>query len=622
MTNMSPLREKDHVASLRNQAQYLSLSTELGQPPETVWPIVSNTDMMNRKLGLAPTENSFRPTTYGGSQLSVETKSAGMTLAYEEFPFEWSAPHSLSVERIFSKGPLKYLKFGIRLDAITRLNGPGTRVTFEMHFVPGLMGIVVKGILLMNLKQMVKVFEGYNQKLLSGDQGVQVFFDGNARLQAAIDRLTDKWADLAPESALPRALATYLLASPDRYSSRIRPFDVAALYGQLPLETLRFCLLATRAGFMHMRWDMRCPSCKGPKKNSGHLSGVSAHAFCESCAVDYAVGFDQNLELTFFPDDSLREVDESHFCAGSPANTPHLPFQANFWSHEKREIPVKLGMGVYAFRALSVMGELTCMVVPEGIDRLSIVLGDSFPDEPVHVAPNFILSVENPKDYFQTLQLENLEWSSEVCSGALVSSMQEFRDFFSQELLAEDTALPIARQTLLLANLSHHDQPLGDSAYLEMIGDAIRQHDGAEVSHENQTVLAAFQDPLDALKASLLLSQQLVEVNEFVTPEQPLSLRVSFHEGPCMAVSRDGMLTYSGDAFDAVQALQRSVQPDGILVSEQVFADADFKWQLLQQQAKIRPLLISGGGQDSPPDFATLKAYQIVPASAAQKGGN
>lgn len=616
MTSLSPQREKEHVESLRKQAQFLSLSTELGQPPETYWPIVSNTDMMNQKLGLAPTENSFRPTSYGGSQLSVVTKSAGLTLAYEEFPFEWLAPHYLSVERIFHKGPLKYLKFAIRLEAISRPQGPGTKVSFEMHYVPGLIGLVVKGILQMNLKQMIKVFEGYDEKFRRGDQGVQVFFETNSKSQAAIDKLSQSWADLAPESDLPQALASYLVSAPDRYASRIRPFDVASLYDQPPLETLRFCLLATKAGFLHMRWDMRCPSCKGPKQNSGHLSGVSAHAYCESCAVDYAIGFDQNLELTFFPDAGLRKVDESHFCAGSPANTPHLAFQANLWPLEKRELTLSLEMGLYAFRALAVMGELSCMVVPEGAESLSILLGERFPEEPVLVAPNFRLSVENPKDYFQTLQLENLEWASEVCSGALVSSMQEFRDFFGQELLAEDTALPIARQTFLLAQLSHQGQPLQDPAYLELVGDAVREYDGAEVSCENQTLLATFQDPLDALKTALLVSQQLLDVNRFVTPEQPLSLRISFHEGPCSASSRDGALVYTGEAVDAVHALQRAARPDSILVSEQVFADADFKWLLLQQQVNIQRL-----SDPAEPELAGLNAYQIETAAVALKGG-
>lgn len=619
MTTMSPLREKAHVDALRKQAQHLSLSTELAHPPEIFWPVISNTDMMNQKLGMLPTENSFRPTTYGGSMLSVETKAAGMTMAYEEFPFEWLAPHFLSVERIFTKGLLKYLKFGIRLEAITRPQGPGTRLSFEMSFVPAMIGIVVKGILQLNLKQMIKLIESYDKRFTLGEQGVQVFFDSNPKSLLAINQLIDSWEGLAPDSLLPQALATYLILAPDRYASRIRPFDIAALYDLLPLETLRFCLLAARSGFLHMRWDMRCPSCKGPKENSGHLSGVSAHAFCPNCAVDYAIGFDQNLELTFFPDSSLRKVDESHFCAGSPANTPHLLFQANFWPLESREMPLNLELGLYAFRSLAVMGELTCMVVPEGADKLEIVLGDSFPEETVLVAPSFKLSVKNSRTYFQTLQLENLEWEAEVCSGALVSSMQEFRDFFGQELLAEDTSLPIGRQTLLLANLSHDGEPVTDNAYLQLLSDAVRQYDGAEVSNENQTLLAAFQDPLDALKMALMVSEQLVEVNQFVTPERPLNLRISFHEGACQAVNRNGVLAYSGEAFDIVQALQRATEPDSILISEQVFADADFKWQLLQQQAKIQRFLPQS--DDPPPELAKLKAYQIVPALAAEKGG-
>ncbi|MGV3525206.1 MAG: DUF5939 domain-containing protein [Candidatus Sericytochromatia bacterium] len=617
MTDRSPLREKAHVEALRQQARQVSLSTELDHSPEILWPLVSNTDMMNQKLGMAPTENAFRPTTYGGSQLSVVTKSAGMTLAYEEFPYEWVALHSLSVERIFQKGPLKYLKFGIRLEAISRPKGAGTRVTFEMDYVPGILGIVVKGILIMNLKQMVKVFQGYNDKLNQGDKGIQVFFESPEPALVKINRLIDNWQDFSSDKLLPQALATYLFAAPDRYASRIRPFDVAQLYDLPPLETLRFCLMATRAGLLHMRWDMRCPSCKGPKENSGHLSGVSAHAYCESCAVDYAIGFDQNLELTFFPDASLRPVNEAHFCAGSPANTPHLQFQANLWPRESREISVQLELGLYAFRSLATRGEQTIMVVPEGADVLHLELGDDFSEETILVAPRFTLGVKNPKNYFQTLQLENLEWSSEVCTGALVSSMQEFRDFFSQELLAEDTSLPISRQTFLLAHLSHQGQPLADTGYLDLIGDAVREHDGAEVRCQDQTVLATFQDALDALKTAMAVSQHLLEVNHYLTPEQPLSLQISFHEGPCSAISRNGSLDYSGEAVDAVYALQRAAQPDSIVVSEQVLADADFKWLLLQQQLQVQRL---AAAEDNP-ELAKLKPYHIERAPLAVKGG-
>ncbi|HEY9843380.1 MAG TPA: DUF5939 domain-containing protein, partial [Candidatus Obscuribacterales bacterium] len=587
-------------------AQTLTAQIELQHAPEVYWPIVSNTEIMNQKLGLNPTENSFRPTTFGGSEMYVETKAAGITMAYEEFPFEWQAPDFLAVERIFHKGLLKYLRFGIRLEALES----GTRLSFEMRYVPAMAGPVVKGVLQLNLKQMVKLVESYDRKLSQGARGLQVYLEESGKRLSQIEQLSGKWQALAPESEIPQVLASYLLSAPDAYAARIRPFELAELYDLLPLETLRFCLLAARAGYLHLRWDMRCPSCKGPKENSEHLGGVSAHAFCPTCALDYTVGFDQNLELTFFPDPALRKVDESHFCAGSPANTPHLPLQANFWPLDERTLSLELAPGVYVFRSPSVAGELTCVVAPHGLSSLAIELGESFPARPLVLAPQTQITVSNPRNLFQTLQLENLEWKAQVCSGALVSSLQEFRDFFSQELPA--TALPLARQTLLLARLLQAGQPVAGSS-TELIPQAIRLHDGATVRSEADAVLAAFQDPLDAMKASLSLFQQVAEVNGFVTADRPLELSISFHEGPCLVENRQGVLDYRGEALDVLLILQGMGQPGSILVSEGIFEDAELKWLLLQQQARVRRFEPDG------PDPGVV-LYEIVPA-ALQTGG-
>ncbi|MEZ0373360.1 MAG: DUF5939 domain-containing protein, partial [Candidatus Sericytochromatia bacterium] len=313
-TLSAPLREQDYVEALRRQAHHLEASTRLRHSCTELWPILSNTDMLNQQLGLNPTVNDFRPDPAGGSQMYVETKAAGMTMAYEEFPFAWQEPHYLAVDRVYHKGLLKFLRFEIRAEETDE----GSRVTFALDYVPAVPDLMVRGILQHNLKQMIKVMESFEQRLNQGARGLQVYFDPSPRLEDKISRLQQDWRKLAPDSPLPALLADYLLRAPDRYAGRIRPFELATLYDLPPLDTLRFCLLAARAGFLHMRWDMRCPSCKGPKENSEHLSGVSNHAFCPSCVVDYAVGFDQNLELTFFPDPGWRKVEESHFCTGGP----------------------------------------------------------------------------------------------------------------------------------------------------------------------------------------------------------------------------------------------------------------------------------------------------------------
>ena len=76
------------------------------------------------------------------------------------------------------------------------------------------------------------------------------------------------------------------------------------------------------------------------------------------------------------------------------------------------------------------------------------------------------------------------------------------------------------------------------------------------------------------------------------------------------------MLDYSGEAVDAVDYLYRQTRPGRILVSEGVFADPDLKWILLQEQARIERLY-----PEVPAALGDLTVYQIIPASAALKGG-
>jgi len=178
MTSVSsPLREKDYIQTLRDQARTLEQSVVLPYTQEALWPILSNTDMMNQKIGLNPTNNQFNALPQGGSHLYVETKVAGMALAYEELPFEWEAPHFLSVERIYHKGMVKYLAFAIR----TETRDQGTEITFQIRYVPAIPDLVVSPAIKSNLKQMQKEIEQAHHLLQAGATGIEVFFDNSEK---------------------------------------------------------------------------------------------------------------------------------------------------------------------------------------------------------------------------------------------------------------------------------------------------------------------------------------------------------------------------------------------------------------------------------------------------------
>src|SRR3990167_7170065 len=111
--SLNILEKLTPIEVLRNQAKTQEKSLQLKHSPITLWPLICNTDLLNQKVGLSATQNAFSPLTQGGSLLEVETKAAGLNQVYQELPFEWQEGHALAVERIYSQGLFKYLRFSI-----------------------------------------------------------------------------------------------------------------------------------------------------------------------------------------------------------------------------------------------------------------------------------------------------------------------------------------------------------------------------------------------------------------------------------------------------------------------------------------------------------------------------
>ena len=86
--------------------------------PELLWPLVADTERLNRALRLPPV--AFAAVFVGGrSALQGEMRLGRITLArWIEHPFDWEAPHHYSVRREYSSGPFHELVGGVELTAI------------------------------------------------------------------------------------------------------------------------------------------------------------------------------------------------------------------------------------------------------------------------------------------------------------------------------------------------------------------------------------------------------------------------------------------------------------------------------------------------------------------------
>jgi len=595
--SLNILEKLTPIEVLRNQAKTQEKSLQLKNSPLTLWPLICNTDLLNQKVGLSATQNAFSPLSQGGSLLEVETKAAGLNQVYQELPFEWQEGHALSVERIYSQGLFKYLRFSIR----TVSEGEGCLLTGRIDYVPAVPDLLITTALKESLQKMAQFWQNLDQALTAGAQGLEVFFNSpTPRSEAALSQLSERWQELQPQSPIPAQLARYVLLAPERYAGRLRPFELASLYGFNPLDTLRFCLRATWAGDLHLRWDLRCPGCKGPKENNLHLQEVAHQAYCPSCAAGFQVGFDQNLELSFFPNTALRVLQEDHFCAGSPANTPHLAGQLNLWPEQKRHWELHLPLGNYVLRSLSFQQEGLLVVTEQGAASGQLSL-ENLADQPLEFAPGASLTLYNSRPYFCTLQIEKQDWDPQVCTGALVSSLPEFKELFASETPAE--VLPVSRLSFLELRWEGANSP-GERQ--ELLSQLLQSRAGVVLNQDAAGVRVVFQDPLDGLRALWSLHVNLNLLNSGRPPDQTLYFRAGLAEGPCETQADSASLNYQGLAVEMAEfQLELAAQAE-VVISAEIFADADLQWFLYRVRAGVTEQTIAlPGGQNWP--FYTLR---------------
>lgn len=561
-TRAAALRSANNLQQLRQQSQPVSESVRLPGQPELLWQVLAANDFLNQAVGMQSTRNAYLTRPYGSTWMHCSTKNGGLPVAYEELPYEWLAPHYYKVERIHSKGPLKYLAFGVQLSAA----GPqACEVTCTIDFVAHLPAAVARLLIGKEIKRFIKTFRQLAGQLAGGTPVLKAFFDNSARPQHKIAQLSQHWQTLLPSPDIAGALADYLYRAPERLAFRLRPFELAEAYALDPLDVLTACLLLSREGELHLLWDCRCPGCKGPKESVQTLQHLKAVAYCESCAVSYGLAFDQNLELSFQPAPHLRPTQERFFCAGSPRNTPHVSWQQNLLPGETRSFVLDLPPGPYILRSLACSREILLQVAAAGapgqapltIDK-DFVLSDTAESDSLSLVQGGQLQIHNGRSHELSLMLENPYWQSQAVTAARVQSLQAFQDLFPQEVLAPGEALPLQNQIFVCAEILNAAQlqdpetPNSLAAVQQELCNWLKQHfqahAGAACPLTDQHLLGLFASPFEALSAAWSISQELPELALLYSEAPRLALAVV--QGPCEVFARGQRLAYRGPALE------------------------------------------------------------------------
>lgn len=553
---------------------------ETSAAPEVVWPLVSDTQRVNRAVGLPPWHFSNELDPRGGSKRTGRVTLFGIDVSWDEHPFEWRAPHEFAVERRYHNGPLSRLVSHTRLEP--RPDG-GTRLTQRVEADPR----GPFGTLFAHWQVGVLSRRGFNRvipRLLKwaerphGDAFTEpppVLAPG---VGERVDRIAQTLAQRHPQELVKRLVA-HVTTAADPELMRMRPFALARRWGVDRRALLRLCLQATREGLLGLSWDALCPHCRGSKGRTESLSRLHASNHCDSCNVGFEIDFARTVEVTFHPAPAIRAVELVDYCIGGPGNSPHVVAQRRLASGAREELSLALPAGTYRARSPHSGGELRLVVEPGGAPTAAWSIVTEGTGEERTVGPAFQLTLANDTAGEALVVLERTAWLDDAATADVVTTEQEFRGLFSAEVLATDERIRVGQLAFLFTDLKD------STAMYERVGDAtafsvVRDHfavltevvassNGAVVKTIGDAVMAVFADPRDAVRAA---DAMFAALRPLATPHHPLVLKVGLHAGPCIAVTLNERLDYFGTTVNLAARVQAE-STGGDVVMTRSFAD-------------------------------------------------
>jgi serine/threonine protein kinase/class 3 adenylate cyclase len=558
---------------------------ELRNPPERLWPHVSNTERLNRAIGLPAVDYTATPDEQGGVRRLAGFQKLGMQIGWQEFPYEWIEGRRLGVFRQFHRGPWSW--FTSVVEMTPRPDG-GTTLEHHIRLLPAnlvgrLAGQVEVGV--KSRKALDRVYRRIDE-VVSGSLGSladpfeavpELAPQASARLEERLQAVIARGGD----PLVVERLGEYLAEAPPQELARIRPYALAQKLSLEREQLLSVCLLGTREGLLTMLWDLLCPICRIPSQIKESLRVIGEHGQCEACQSDFELDFANSIELVFRIANDIAPVESGVYCIGGPAHSPHVVAQVRVAPGERFLLDLQLGEGTYRLRGPQLPWRLDFRVVPRAsATRWSLAL-DREPDAGLsrELRPGSqTFELTNQAAYEIVARVERQASRADACTAARAAAHPLFRELFPGECLAPEQLVHVQQVTLLATQLNDADrlfEQLGDApafgqlhAHFRAVDEIIRREGGALVKLVGEGIRAVFPEPLLATRAAVALG----ELSES-------RLRVAVHRGPALVATINEHLDYFGaTVHQSEQLLERaaglgSTTQPVVLLSEPVASD-------------------------------------------------
>jgi class 3 adenylate cyclase len=552
--------------------------TTLAVPPETLWSFLADTDRLNRAVALPPIQFVPFPDPTKKGHYRAETKFLGVTMSYEEFPFDWVEGRHHRVLRRFETGPIAEISGGIRIAP----GAGGSTLDVFARIVPrNWLGTVgAKTVLASKATKDVMEFARAIEEHVRGAPPPGL---PPADLLHP-DLLASRLASVKVPGPLEK-LRRHLLEASDLDVIRMRPFELADRWGEDRITTLRLLLHAAHAGAIDLSWNLLCPSCRVAAREAPALARMRSHGHCETCRSEFGADLAASVEVRFAVNAGVRRARADTYCIGGPANTPHVVAQMRLEPGEKRREEFPRPPGPLRARCYQAAG-----ILPLEGTRLRVEAG-GLRMEPGEAG---VLEVENALPIEALVVVERETWKESAATAALVTSLQEFRDLFPAEAVSPGDEIGISSLAVLFTDLRGSTdlyRRVGDPKafafvqnHFRYLVETVAAHRGGVVKTMGDAVMATFASGRDAVEAAIAMQKGWDRFRDGREAVEGVALKVGVHQGPAIAINNGGRLDFFGTTVNTAARVQGKSDGGDIVISKALQADPEVK-ELLRARA-------------------------------------
>ena len=576
-------------------------SWKLKSSSQELWPLISNTERLNKAIGMQSVEYRTEKDEIGTLRKFGSFRLAGMLIAWEEHPFEWVEGTRMGILREFETGPFVWFMSSVEL---VPLSGGGTELIHRVKIQPrNTIGRVISTLEAgwKGKRALDKVYNRIDETLqkAKANEAQQDPFETPKKLASVeAERLRmriQEAVDNGVDEKVASKLEHYLATAASQALAQIQPYRLAAQLNVGRDEMLDACLIAANCGLLKLQWDIICPTCRAPASNEELLSDIKNHTECEVCDVEFQSNIGNAIELVFQADSEIRTVDEGHYCSGGPVHSPHVVTQLRIEPGEQLEVEVNLTRGDYLLRGVGSTQRQRLRVkannAPSQLDLRLSHLG-TISNVPVLRAGPIAISLLNDETHPRVVRVERTVERENIVTAAAISADAKFRSLFPEQTFDEGTPVATEELALFWATVTNVDEVYQlrsePEAYLlfqqllQEIETVVNDHQGAVTKTVGEGLMASFQDRSKAVAASLAIREAMRASDKF----GGLKIGIGVHRSRTLVTTQNGRLDYFGAAVRLVETLAKKAE-QGVLMTATVFADPAS--QAILKQFKVKP---------------------------------